>query len=347
MTAVDTRDDRLRLTSFARCAGCAAKLGAADLSRALKNVPSHADPRLLVGRESFDDAGIFLLREDLALVQTVDFFAPIVDDPYDFGQVAAANALSDVFAMGGEPLTALAIVGFPVGQLSLDVLTDIMRGAQDKVAEAGAVLAGGHSIIDEELKFGLSVTGQADPRRLLTNATAKPGDVLVLTKSLGTGLLATAGKAGRLDERSSAALLASMRALNDVASRAALACGVRCATDVTGFGLLGHASHIARASGVTLRLEGASLPELAGARALWRDGIRTGGAERNETFTAALVDWSAADDADLALALDPQTSGGLLLAVPPSGVADYLTAVPHAVVVGSVEKRGATFLLLE
>jgi selenide, water dikinase len=310
-------------------------------------VPSHADPRLLVGRESFDDAGVFVVRDDLALVQTVDFFAPIVDDPYDFGCIAAANALSDIFAMGGEPLTALAIVGFPVGKLPLAVLTDILRGAQDTVRGAGAVLVGGHSIIDEELKFGLSVTGQADPRRLLLNSAAQPGDSLVLTKPLGTGILATAGKAGQLDRATLDVLHASMRALNDLASRAALAVGVRCATDVTGFGLLGHASHVARASGVTLRFKARLLPELPGARAFWRAGIRTGGAERNASFVAPLAEWSRADPSDVALALDPQTSGGLLLAVPSSVVGDYLSAVPAAVVVGSVEPRGSSFLLLE
>ena len=309
-------------------------------------MPTHADPRVLVGRESFDDAGVFLLRDDLALVQTVDFFAPIVDDPYDFGQIAAANALSDVFAMGGEPLTALAIVGFPVGRLPMSVLTDILRGGQDKVREAGATLVGGHSIIDEELKFGLSITGQADPRRLLTNAAARAGDVLVLTKPLGTGLLATAAKEQRLDEARLAARHASMRALNAVASRAALAAGIRCATDITGFGLLGHASHVARASDVTLRLDARALPELAGARALWRDGVRTGGAERNERFVAPLTDWSTADPADLALALDPQTSGGLLLAVPPERVAGYLSAVAGSVVIGVVEPRGNVLLVL-
>ncbi len=309
-------------------------------------MPSHADPRVLVGRESFDDAGVFLLREDLALVQTVDFFAPIVDDPYDFGQIAAANALSDVFAMGGEPLTALAIVGFPVGKLPMSVLTDILRGGQDKVREAGATLVGGHSIIDEELKFGLSITGQADPRRLLTNAAARPGDVLVLTKPLGTGLLATAAKQHRLDEPRRAALYSSMRSLNAVASRAALAAGLRCATDVTGFGLLGHASHIARASNVTLRFAAKALPELPGARASWRDGIRTGGAERNESFVGPLADWSTADPADVALALDPQTSGGLLVAVPATRVAEYLSAVAGSVVVGVVEPRGNVLLVL-
>jgi selenide, water dikinase len=310
-------------------------------------VPSHADPRVLVGRESFDDAGVFLLRDDLALVQTVDFFAPIVDDPYEFGQIAAANALSDVFAMGGEPLTALAIVGFPVGKLPMSVLTDILRGGQDKVREAGASLVGGHSIIDEELKFGLSVTGQADPRRLLTNATAQPGDVLVLTKPLGTGLLATAGKQDRLDASARDALHASMRALNAVASRAAISIGIRCATDVTGFGLLGHASHVAKASGCTLHIQGSTLPELPGARELWRSGVRTGGAERNESFVAPLADWSRARAEDRALALDPQTSGGLLLAVPPDRLAGYLSAVAGSVVIGRVEPRGDVALVLE
>ena len=310
-------------------------------------MPTHADPRLLVGRESFDDAGVFLVRDGLALVQTVDFFAPIVDDPYEFGQIAAANALSDVYAMGGEPITAMAIVGFPVGKLPLTVLTDIIRGGQDKVREAGAVLVGGHSIIDEELKFGLSVTGQADPRRLLTNDAAKPGDVLILTKPLGTGLLATAGKQGTLNDDARAALHASMRSLNALASRTALALQVRCATDVTGFGLLGHASNIARASGVTMRFKGAALPELPGARELWRSGVRTGGAERNESFLTPLCDWTRADAANVALALDPQTSGGLLLAVPASRVPDYLSAVPESVVVGGVEARAERPLVLE
>lgn len=309
-------------------------------------MPVHADRRVVVGRETFDDAGVFVVRDDLALIQTVDFFAPIVDDPYTFGQVAAANALSDVFAMGGEPLTALAIVGFPVGQLPLSVLTEILRGGQDKVREAGAVLIGGHSIIDEELKFGLSVTGEAHPDRLLTNAAAQPGDRLVLTKPLGTGLLSTAAKKGELPDTALAALHAGMSSLNAVASRAALASGVKCATDVTGFGLLGHASHIARASDVMLWIDGAKLPELPGARALWSSGTRTGGADRNEAYLAELVDWHAASPADRALALDPQTSGGLLLAVPPAVLADYLSAVPGSVEIGAVEVPGRHRIVL-
>ena len=300
-------------------------------------MPSHADSRVIVGRETFDDAGVFVLRDDLALVQTVDFFAPIVDDPYTFGQIAAANALSDVYAMGGEPITALAIVGFPAGKLPMSVLTDILRGGQDKVHEAGAVLVGGHSIIDEELKFGLSVTGQAHPARLLTNATARPGDRLVLTKPLGTGLLATAAKQGSLPDDARVAMHVSMSALNADASRAPHALGLSCATDVTGFGLLGHARNIARASGVTLRIDGPRLPELPGARELWRTGVRTGGAERNESYLEPLAEWSNADPADRALALDPQTSGGLLLAVPPGALPGYLSAVPGAVEIGVVE----------
>src|SRR5919206_243962 len=173
-------------------------MGPGDLSRALAALPIKNDPRLLVGRETFDDAGVFRLSDDLALVQTVDFFAPIVDDPYLFGQIAAANALSDVYAMGGEPLTALNIVGFPSGALPIEVLTEILRGGQDKVHEAGALVVGGHTIIDEELKFGLAVTGRAHPQRLLTNAAARIGDRLLLTKPLGTGILATAAKQQRL-----------------------------------------------------------------------------------------------------------------------------------------------------
>ena len=311
-------------------------MGPGDLSRALAALPHRGDSRLIVGRETFDDAGVFVLSEDFALVQTVDFFAPIVDDPYTFGQIAAANALSDVYAMGGEPLTALNIVGFPAGKLPLEVLTEILRGGQDKVHEAGALVVGGHSIIDEELKFGLSVTGRADPRRLLTNAAACLGDRLVLTKPLGTGILATAAKQGRLGEDDVQRLHASMASLNRAASRAALGVGARCATDVTGFGLLGHALHIARASTVSLRIDVSRVPELRGARDAWREGVRTGGAERNVEYLRTRVDWGATSEVDRALLVDPQTSGGLLVAVPRARLADYITLVPDAVEIGEV-----------
>jgi selenide,water dikinase len=315
-------------------------MGPGDLMQALAALTPRADPRLLVGHETFDDAGIFRLSDDLALVQTVDFFAPIVDDPYDFGQVAAANALSDVYAMGGEPLTALSIVGFPTGTLPLDVLGQILRGGQDKVHEAGAALVGGHTITDEELKFGLSVTGRVHPDRVLSNANARAGEVLILTKALGTGLVATAVKRGRASAAHEASMVASMKQLNRDAASAALSVAARCATDVTGFGLVGHASHIARASGVTIRLSRSAIPALPGAREALREGIRTGGAERNDSYLAPLVDWGATSEEDHALLIDPQTSGGLLVSVPADRVGDYLARVGGSVVVGEVAVRG-------
>ncbi len=293
-----------------------------------------------------DDAGVFVVSDDLALVQTVDFFAPIVDDPYLFGQVAAANALSDVFAMGGEPMTALNIVGFPSGKLPLDVLREILRGSQDKVHEAGALVVGGHTIIDEELKFGLSVTGRAHPKRLLTNAGAIAGDRLILTKPIGTALLATLAKKGELPDAEMRSLADSMTSLNAKASRAALEVGARCATDITGFGLLGHASHIARASKVTIRISVQRVPVLPGAREAAERGVRTGGADRNLNYLEPMVNWGTATDVDRVLMIDPQTSGGLFVAVTPAKVAQYLSLVPGAVEIGEVVSAGATALEL-
>jgi len=321
-------------------------MGPGDLSRALAPLPRSTDPRLLVGRETFDDAGVFALSDDVALVQTVDFFSPIVDDPYRFGQVAAANALSDVYAMGGEPITALNIVGFPSGKLPVEVLTAILAGGQDKVHEAGALVVGGHTVVDDEVKYGLSVTGRVHPARMLTNAGARTGDRLVLTKPVGTGILATAVKRRDLPPDLEAAMVDSMATLNAVAARAAVDVGARCATDVTGFGLLGHASHIARASAVTLRIAGPSVPVLAGARDAWQRGNRTGGAGRNAEYLASLVEWGAAGDAERALLVDPQTSGGLLVAVTPERVADYLSRVPGAVEIGEVVPRSGASIVL-
>ena len=287
-------------------------MGPGDLSRALAALPIKTDPRLLVGRETFDDAGVFRVSDDLALVQTVDFFAPIVDDPYDFGQIAAANALSDVYAMGGQPLTALNIVAFPTSELPLDVLTQILAGGQEKVHEAGAFIVGGHTVIDTELKYGLAVTGRAHPNFLLTNAGAVPGDQLILTKPIGNGILATAAKRGQLSAEAQRPMLDAMKTLNGAASRAALAVGARCATDITGFGLLGHMSHIARASKVTLRLNLASVPVLAGVREAVKAGSTTDGAKRNAEYLKDLVGWNKGSDEDRAILHDPQTSGGLL-----------------------------------
>jgi len=315
-------------------------MGPGDLSRALAALPIRTDPRLLVGRETFDDAGVFRVSDDLALVQTVDFFAPIVDDPFDFGQIAAANALSDVYAMGGQPLTALNIVAFPTSELPLDVLTQILAGGQEKVHEAGALIVGGHTVIDTELKYGLSVTGRAHPNFLLTNAGAVPGDQLILTKPIGSGILTTAAKRGQLAVEAQKPMLEAMKTLNGVASRAALAVGSRCATDITGFGLLGHMSHIARASKVTLRLELDSIPVFERVREAVRAGATTDGAKRNAEYLKDLVIWKKGSDEDRAILFDPQTSGGLLLCVSRSATANYLSRVAGAVVIGEVIERG-------
>ena len=314
-------------------------MGPGDLSAALAPLPSMKDERLLVGRETFDDAGVYLIADGVALVQTVDFFAPIVDDPYEFGQVAAANALSDVYAMGGQPLTAMNIVAFPTGELPLSVLTEILRGGQEKVHEAGALIIGGHTVIDTELKYGLAVTGRAHPDFLLTNAGAKPGDRLILTKPIGNGILATALKRGIVPADAGAEMLEVMKRLNGAASRAALALGVKCATDITGYGLVGHASHIARASKVTLRIHAASVPILSGARDALQLGATTDGMKRNQEYVESLADWRDTTDEDRALLCDPQTSGGLLVAVPPSRAAGYLSKIEGAVEIGEVLER--------
>ena len=280
---------------------------------------------------------MYLVADDLALVQTVDFFAPVVDDPYDFGQIAAANALSDVYAMGGQPMTALNIVAFPTADLPLSVLTEILRGGQDKAHEAGALIVGGHTVIDSELKYGLAVTGKAHPKFLLTNAGAKPGDRLVLTKPIGNGILATALKRGIISASEGVAMIEMMKRLNGAASRAALASGVKCATDITGFGLLGHASHIARASNVTLNIHARLVPVLDGARESLKQGATTDGLKRNAEYLKDFVEWrgTAADD----LLCDPQTSGGLLVAVPSERVANYLSKVEGATEIGEVLER--------
>jgi len=314
-------------------------MGPGDLSRALAPLTPSEDPRLIVGRETFDDAGIFRLSDDLALVQTVDFFAPIVDDPFTYGRVAAANALSDVYAMGGEPLTALNIVGFPVKKLPIEVLTEILRGGQAAVQEAGAVIVGGHTVEDEELKYGLSVTGRVDPRRILTNAGARVGDRLLLTKPIGTGLISTAFKKwrGKMPAEVETRMIEVMTTLNRDAARAAVALGVSCATDITGFGLLGHASHVARASHVGLRITVDRVPVLDGAGQAFERGARTAGGERNDAYLKPLVDWGVGRTAfEKALLVDPQTSGGLLIAAAPDLVAEYVQRVPGAAEIGVV-----------
>ena len=304
------------------------------------------DPRVLVDQRTGDDAGVFRLDARTALVQTVDFFTPIVDDPYAYGAIAAANALSDVYAMGGEPLTALSIVGFPTGKLPIEVLTEILRGGQDKVHEAGAFIVGGHSIIDEELKYGLSVTGRVHPDRMLTNTGAREGDVLVLTKPLGTGFVTTALKRGSISAEVAKPAVESMRALNRDAARAAVELGAKCATDITGFGLLGHALNVARGSNVTIRIDASTLPVLPGALDAWRTGSTPGGAERNDAFIREHTDWRNTEPFHEALVIDPQTSGGLMVSLPAPVVADYLSRVPQSVVIGAVLSREESAIIL-
>ena len=248
--------------------------------------------------------------------------------------------------MGGEPLTAMNIAAFPAGKLPIEVLSEIFRGGQDVVHAAGAVVVGGHTVTDDEVKFGLSVTGRVDPTRMLTNDAAAAGDVLILTKPLGTGILATAAKAEKLAKPEIEALIASMTTLNAVASRVAVALDSRCATDVTGFGLLGHLSHIARASKVRIRIDRASVPILPGTREAWLAGFRTGGAERNLDFIRDIVTWGDASEVERALLVDPQTSGGLLVALRPERSAEYLSRVPGAAVIGEVVAAGAPGLVV-
>jgi len=283
---------------------------------------------VIVGTETSDDAGVFRLRPDLAIVNTVDFFTPIVDDPYTFGQVAAANALSDIYAMGAEPKTALNIVAFPKGKMAIEVLGQILQGGAERVREAGAVVIGGHSIIDEELKYGMAVTGVVHPDRVIRNVGVKSGDALVLTKPLGTGIITTALKRRKASRDSVRATIASMIALNQVASSVMRQFPVHACSDVTGYGLLGHAQEMAGGSGVTIVLEAARLPLLPGARRLAEQGSLTGGCKRNRDYLKDKIAVDRSVRAGLVeIALDPQTSGGLLIALPRDRAAAMVTTL--------------------
>lgn len=284
----------------------------------LRHVPHVEDPRVLVDASSRDDAAVWRLSADRALVATVDFFTPIVDDAATWGAIAAANALSDLYAMGAAPLFALELVGWPRETLPLDLLGEVMRGASEVCRSAGCLVLGGHSIDDREPKFGLAAVGEAHPDRLLTNAAARPGDLLVLTKPLGTGILTTALKRGLVREADLAEAIASMTALNDGAMRAALAAGLRAATDVTGFGLLGHLANVRAASGVGAELWFDALPLLPRARELAAAGVIPGGTTRNLEAAAGTAWDPSLTAAERLLCCDAQTSGGLLLAVPPA-----------------------------
>jgi len=325
----------IRLTELTDCGGCAAKLGADLLADALSGLGAAGpEPReLIAGLEQADDAAAYRISDDLAIIGTLDFFPPLVDDARTFGEIAATNALSDVFAMGGRVLFALSIAAFPE-ELSRDTLAAVFDGAASKVREAGGTLAGGHTIRDPEPKYGLAVIGAAHPDKLLRKGGARPGDVLVLTKRLGTGVLVSGQRQGRTSGADLAAAVDQMRRLNLTASEVFVAHGLAAATDVTGFGLLGHGLEMARASGTRFLFETATLPALAGALELAAAGVETGGAAHNRRFVApalALADGLAPEL--VALAHDPQTSGGLLAAIAP----DRLDAVRAALLDAGVE----------
>jgi selenide, water dikinase len=307
------------LTSLAHGAGCGCKLPAAALLPIVRGLPAVVDPRVLVGSNTADDAAVLRLTDEIALVMTIDFFTPIVDDPYDFGRIAAANALSDVYAMGGVPLAAMNVVAFPLEQLGADVLREILRGGAKVAAAAGIAIVGGHSIDDPEPKYGLAVTGTVHPDEVIANAGARAGEVLVLTKPLGVGAITTARKRGVRDDDLLARGVATMTALNDTASAAARAAGAHAMTDVTGFGLLGHLHSLGRASGVAAVIDAAAVPAIDGVlELLWTNEAVSGGSRRNRDYAETFTSYRpGVDEARRRLLCDATTSGGLLVAVAP------------------------------
>jgi len=335
--------EAVRLTQFAKRAGCAAKQPPDYLLSLLAGLPPITDPNVIVGHATSDDAAVYKLSDELALVLTTDFFTPIVDRPYDFGAIAAANALSDIYAMAAEPLAALSLVGFPSGALPPEVLVEILRGAADKAHEAGIAIVGGHTIQAEEPTFGLAVVGRVNPRDLITNAGARPGDFLVLTKPLGLGIITTASKRGEDDKGAITEAISLMTTLNRDAARILAAAGAHALTDVTGFGLLGHLRNLAAASGVSAQIWRDLVPIIGAAREYVDRGMAPGGTHANRRF---LAKWVAYDpeisEADQLLLCDAQTSGGLLAAVSgdcaPQVVKDLQAGgARRATIVGSIE----------
>lgn len=334
------RAPRFDLLTTVEQGGCSAKLPPDVLFAALGTLPAQTDPRLMVGIATGDDAGVYRLTDDIALIETTDFFPPICSDPYDFGQIAAANALSDVYAMGGRVLTAMNLVMFPATGIPFEVLHEIVRGGQDKVAEAGGLVVGGHTIADYPPKFGLAVTGMVHPDRLINNANAEPGQVLILSKPVGTGALVAGQRLGQAQADDYTRALDAMKQLNREASLIMQEFGVRAATDITGFGLLGHALNIAKASSVTMEINARQIPSLPGALELIDAGCIPGAAFRNLSHVEQHTDFAG----DLPygakmLALDPQTSGGMLMCAPADQVEAILTALhlrgcPQAAVIG-------------
>jgi selenide,water dikinase len=343
-------ENEVKLTKLAKCAGCGAKVGAGVLAQLLDGIKVRRDPNLLVGFDKSDDASVYKVSDDLALVQTVDFFPPIADDPYLFGRIAATNALSDVYAMGGEPKLALNIMCIPES-MSGDTVHRLLRGGYDTVYEAGALITGGHSILDDEPKYGLAVTGFVHPDRILTNSGARPGDVLLLTKPIGIGVLTTAAKADMASKAGVEFAQKLMTTLNKAARDAMVKYEVHACTDVTGFALLGHACEMAQGSDVELELRVDDIDLIPEALELARVGILPAGMYRNRNFAEPWVD---AGDTELCrqdLLYDPQTAGGLLIAVAPRDAdalhAELKQTVPSAQRIGTVrEYRGGKRIFL-
>ena len=332
-------ENEVKLTKLANCAGCGAKVGAGVLAQLLGDLKVLRDPKLLVGFDKSDDASVYKVSDDLALVQTVDFFPPIHDDPYTFGQIAATNALSDVYAMGGEPKLALNIMAVPKS-LPSDAVHELLRGGYEKAYEAGAIITGGHSILDDEPKYGLAVTGFVHPDKVLTNSGAKPGDVLLLTKPLGIGILTTAAKVDMTSRESMALAVRLMTTLNKSARDAMVKYRVHACTDVTGFALLGHGVEMAQGSDTELHLNVSDIDLIPEAVELARLGVLPEGMYRNRSFAEPFVDPGAVELARQDVLYDPQTSGGLLIAVDPADApalyAELKGAVPSAQRIGEV-----------
>ena len=343
-------ENEVKLTKLSKCAGCGAKVGAGVLAQLLEGIKVHQDPNLLVGFDKSDDASVYQVTDDLALVQTVDFFPPIADDPYLFGQIAATNALSDVYAMGGEPRLCLNIMAVPES-MPKEAVHQLLRGGYDKVYEAGALITGGHSILDDEPKYGLAVTGFVHPDRVLTNSGARPGDMLLLTKPLGIGVLTTAQKAELLSPEGRALAEKLMTTLNRSARDAMVKYRVHACTDVTGFGLLGHACEMAQGSDVEMELRVADIDLIGEAVELAKMGLLPAGMYRNRTFAEPWVDAGDTELCKQDVLYDPQTAGGLLMAVDPAD-ADALYAelkgcVPSAQRIGTVRAyRGGKRIFL-
>jgi selenide, water dikinase len=320
-----------KLTDFVRSAGCASKIGQKDLHRVLNMLPKVEDPRLLVGTSTADDAGVFQLTDDVTIVQTVDVFTPGIDDAYRFGRIAACNSLSDVYAMGGKPLTALSVIGFPIYSLPHEVMADILRGGMDVLSEAGAIMLGGHSINDEEVKFGLAVTGIIDRKNIMTNANAQPGDCLVLTKPLGTGIISLAHKIDRAPQAAMDAVTDSMATLNRTAAELMVECGSHACTDITGFGLLGHLGQMVVESGVTAEIHCETLPLFEGVLDYAAEGTYSGANERNaEHVEDRLTFVDDVPEAMRAVLFDAQTSGGLLVSIPEEAADEYVSKLHKA-----------------